>query len=75
MAVCCVSGALLERVDFGVPFRARGGLGGIQVVDMLQAVSNRHFGRDLALVIIGQHLLVVIGGHAFTSILSCHLKD
>lgn len=54
---------LLKRIKFRAPFGAQGGLGGIEVIDMLQAVTHRHLRRDSAVGIVSEDLFVVVGCH------------
>lgn len=54
---------LLERIEFSAPFGAQGGLGGIEVIEMLQAVTHRHLRRDSAVGVVSEDLFVVVGCH------------
>lgn len=54
---------LLQCMEFSAPFGAQGGLGGIAVIDMLQAVTHRHLRRDSAVGVVSEELFLVVGCH------------
>lgn len=58
---------LLERINFCAPFSAHGGLGGVAVIEMLQAVTHRHLRRDSAVGVVSEDLFVVVGCHTVLS--------
>jgi len=61
--------ARFKRIGCGASFLAVGLERGVQQVNVLQTVPDRHFRRKLAIGVVGEDLFVVVGGHEVVSLL------